>query len=942
VIDGNGIQREYVPMGAMRHFEKRVNRLVHVLAVPKTSLFFDVKENGENGGQVVVISWDGSDIRKLTGEYLAKHFDLPWEFVNKYHELFYIESLAVVSDPSLWHYSLRAVRVGINRHDFVLTPEKVDAVVSNALRSGQLKIPKTFVQGKYIEGQNLQEYLKANARVFAEQVNQVKPLYDPQKVKKLHPAVVMERIPFPAQAHAVQALANLLKEKNTAVLCGEMGTGKSIISTGVANVLYHEGGKKPMSVLLTAPGMVVPKWCEYEIGATLPEAKVVQISSAEDASRYKKKGGRWEVVTAAQYLNRVRGGCRPEELEFVVMSIDRAKLGPASWRGAALWKRVKVGEGQMGWHCPDCGKLLTKQVDKVTLPLAWNDFIESPYRPDAFNLSGYQKPGAFIKWKQKVKHKKCPHCGAVLVRPALKSRGETNQAPRWYAALVLKKLKKHFALYISDEVHQTRSENSGRGFAFATLVRAAKKNLCLTGTLVTGMSTSIKEVLWRTNPGALIQDGFDAKTGAVAWAGRYGVLEKATRITETDDGSHTRRKRYQEAQPVEKPGISPELAANHLLHQTVFLELNDLGLPLVKLVEKPVIVQLDDWHAELYEEFHDDLYKVCRDSYMAGNKAAFAKFIPSTINAVDRPDMEIEVQVGKSIVCYPGLGEEFTSAKEEKLVEIVRENLADDRGCVIYCHYTSYYAVHHRVRDVLKRNGIDSVAVLESNVSPDERVVWLAEQARKGTKVIVCNMALVETGLDLLHWPTIIFHQLSYDINSVRQASRRAWRVGQTRECRIYYLVADGTQQMAQFQTCLEKRAHALMTEGRLDKSEMWKFVKDSRMSLAADIAQCISTEDIGLKWTHLAEKDLEDVEMYGEEEFQAVLRKAQEELADGTLRLCGIEETVEIEEETKPAEAVKKPTYADLLLLMPKRTRRKRRKNILPEGAEQLVLFAV
>ena len=116
-----------------------------------------------------------------------------------------------------------------------------------------------------------------------------------------------------------------------------------------------------------------------------------------------------------------------------------------------------------------------------------------------------------------------------------------------------------------------------------------------------------------------------------------------------------------------------------------------------------------------------------------------------------------------------------------------------------------------------------------------------------------------------------------------------------------------------------------------------------SRMSLAADIARCISTEDIGLKWTKLAEKDLEDVEMYDEEEFHAVLKRAQERLAAETLRLCGIEEAVEVEEaEAAETEAVKKPTYADLLLLVPKRTRRKRKKDVLPEGVEQLTLFAV
>ncbi len=942
-ITNGQTERDYLPTGSLRHIEKKVDRLVHILVLPKASLYLDTKEKNVDA---VVINWDDSSIEKAVGEYLAKHFDLPWELADKYHELFYVEKLRVESDPAIGACSVKAARIGVSRNDFTLTAEKVDEVITEALRSGRLQIPKTLARGKYTEGLSMQEYLKENAHVFANQVSQVKPLYDPEKVEKLDPAIVMERIPFPAQAHAIQAIVNLLKVTDTAKLCGDMGIGKSIISTGVANVLYHQQAKKPMSVLLTAPGMVVPKWCEYEIGATLPDAKVIQIGSANDAQRYRKKGGRWEVITAAQYLNKVRTGYRPKGLEFVIMSIDRAKLGPASWRGAVLWKRVQGEKEQKGWHCPDCNTRLTKMIDKTEVPMVWSDFVDTPFLKGQFTLSGYQIPGTHVGWLQKAPLKKCPHCKAALVRPALKSRGETNQATRWYAALTLKKLKKYFGLYLADEVHQARAENSGRGFAFATLVKTAKKNVCLTGTLVNGKSTSIKEILWRTNPGALIEDGFDAKTGSVAWAGRYGVLEKTTYEGESDEGSHTRRKRYQDEQPVEKPGISPELVANHLLHQTVFLELNDLGLPLVKLLEKPVIVELDDWHKEIYTDFHKTLYDACMASYVAGNQGAFAKFIPSTINAIDRPDREMEIHVGDKTIYFPGLKEDYVSAKEEKLVEIIKENLAEGRGCMVYAHYTSAYAVHHRIRDVLKRHGIESLAVLESNVSPDERVAWLAEQARKGTKVLICNMSLVETGLDLLPWPTIIYHQLSYDINTVRQSSRRAWRVGQTRECRTYYLVAEGTQQMAQFQSCLEKRAHALMTEGRLDKSELQGYMKGTRMSLAADIAHCIASEDIGLKWTRLAEKDLADVEMYDEAEFRIALKQAQQSLAAETLRLCGIEEEiVDVDDvddvEQQPAEAVKKPTYADLLLLVPKRTRRKK-KNNLPDGLEQLSLFAV
>lgn len=779
---------ECYPASGLRTLQKKVGAYYHILVLPSTCFGTD------ESFRTVVLAWDG-DIKTAVGRYLAKKFSLPWEWVEEYYELFFKIELRVIADsefprPVPTHAAVVMHPYWRNEN---LTQPRVDDLISEALKNGRLKIPPSLVRGTYSEGMTLQEYLKANAGVFARQVSQVKPLHDPADGEVLNPAIAMDRIPYPAQAHAIAGLVKLLKKQKTAILCGDMGTGKSIVALGVANVLKDELYKnKGMSVVLTTPGVVVPKWFEQEIRATLPDAKMVKIGSLAEAE---KNGNGVPVVTAAQYLSKVRAGHKPEGLEFLVMSIDRAKLGPPSWWCSALWKvsRDPAYFKIKAWHCPDCSKVLTKVMCGEKVPLAWDDFVESPKISDGlYNAAGYLKKSAKIKFKQKPPVRKCPECGAILLRPALKSRGETNQSPRWYAALVLKKLKKYFDLYIADEVHQTKAENSGRGFAFAELVKASKRTLCLTGTLVNGMSTSIKEILWRTDPEALIRKGFDHRTGMVGWASRYGVLERVTRIRETDDGIHTRRRRYQNVTVKEKPGISPELAADHLLHQAVFMELPDIGLPLVKIKEVPVFVSLDEEHLAEYKKFHNSLRETCINAYKNGNKGAFAKFIPSTINAVDRSDAGLTVEVDGMKCCFPAFGEDYYNAKERKLLQIIQENLAEGRGCFVYCNYTDRYDVHRRVEKVLKDHGIES-AVLESYVSQEERVGWLAEQARKGTKVIICNMRLVETGLDLLPWPTLIFYQLSYDINTVRQASRRAWRIGQTREWCALFLHNSGS-----------------------------------------------------------------------------------------------------------------------------------------------------
>lgn len=926
-----------------RHMERRVGRLVHQLLMPRSGL---LPVQDESGGAAAIIAWDG-DVRRAVGEYMASRFDLPWEWVDQYFDLFRVEELEVLYSPEIGECPYKAVRISLN--GWSLNPEGVDKTITEALRAGRLVIPPTSTKGFYTKGQTLQEYLKANATVFANQVSQIQPLYDPAKQETLDPAIVMDRVPFPAQAHAIMAIVNLLEKQDTAICSSDMGSGKTIMALGVLNVL-HRRKNKPMTALVTAPGMVVPKWCEYEIPNTIPNAKVVRIGTDDEAQKYAsgKKTGRTEVVSATQYMNRVRAGYRHDGLEIVVMGIDRAKLGPQPWWGSVLWKRITDSAendskiNAKGWHCPDCMKLLYKKVQDDKMPLTtWQDFLADEKPKDdreVFTAFGTVKPGVFPKWKQRPAIKKCPHCGAILLRPALKSRGETNKKPRWYPALALKKLRKHFDVYVADEVHQTKAQNTGRGFAFAELVKASKKVLCLTGTLVNGLSTSIKEILWRTNPKALLDEGFDAHTGTVSWASRYGVLERVTYVDEGDRGVSTKRKNYAKREPQEKPGISPELVANHLLDKTVFMELPDLGLPLVKLVEQPILVDLDERHKSAYKVFHQELRMACQDAYREGHKGAFAKFIPSTISAVDRADSGLVVDVYGREVTFPALGSSYrTTKKEQELVRIVRENLAEDRGCFIYCFYTNQYAVHHRVKRVLEDHGINA-EVLESHISQEERVRWLEKQAQKGQKIIICNMRLVECGLDLLAWPTLIFFQLNYDTNTLRQASRRAWRIGQTRECRIYYLVADGTQQAAQMEVCLEKRAHAMLAEGRLDKGELAKFTRGTQMSLAADIAQCIAGEDISLRWMDLAQRDLEDVEMVEESKFRKVLAETQSRLANETLRLCGIEdeEEFDITIDVTPEESGR-PSYVELLELAPKRTKRKKKKKVA-DG--QLALF--
>ena len=115
---------------------------------------------------------------------------------------------------------------------------------------------------------------------------------------------------------------------------------------------------------------------------------------------------------------------------------------------------------------------------------------------------------------------------------------------------------------------------------------------------------------------------------------------------------------------------------------------------------------------------------------------------------------------------------------------------------------------------VLQKAGF-RVAVLRSTVPTDKREAWYEKQLKEGVEVVICHPRLVETGLDLLAFPTLYFYETGYSLHTLRQASRRSWRIGQHLPVRVKFLAYSGTMQ----ETCIrhmgKKMLVALMMEGK-------------------------------------------------------------------------------------------------------------------------------
>ena len=110
---------------------------------------------------------------------------------------------------------------------------------------------------------------------------------------------------------------------------------------------------------------------------------------------------------------------------------------------------------------------------------------------------------------------------------------------------------------------------------------------------------------------------------------------------------------------------------------------------------------------------------------------------------------------------------------------------------------------------------------------------------------MICHPRLVETGLDLLDFPTIIFYESGYSLHTLRQASRRSWRIGQRRPVRVKFLCYEGTMQTSCLRLMGKKLLVALTMEGKFAGEGLQNIDEDDDM-LSAMARELVEKNGIG------------------------------------------------------------------------------------------------
>jgi len=118
----------------------------------------------------------------------------------------------------------------------------------------------------------------------------------------------------------------------------------------------------------------------------------------------------------------------------------------------------------------------------------------------------------------------------------------------------------------------------------------------------------------------------------------------------------------------------------------------------------------------------------------------------------------------------------------------VQAEVAEGRGVAEFCRQTGVRDIQPRIAKLLTDNiPLVKPFILKSSVAADKREGVLDKQIQAGANVLICNARLVQTGLDLVALPTIVFYEVDYSLYVTGQASRRAWRLIQDRPCKVYY-----------------------------------------------------------------------------------------------------------------------------------------------------------
>ena len=663
----------------------------------------------------------------------------------------------------------------------------------------------------------IEKYREAIARRVVESYP---PLFRPADNGHRLPELL--RSPLGAQADAIGAAALSLRTHRGTTVVGEMGTGKSFIAAAAA----HMAGFRRTVIL--CPPHLVRKW-KREIEETVPGARAAIVTSITDLERLRLLEGDGPL--------------------FAVMSRERAKLSyrwqPAvveRWAAARgrLFRDDATGEPFRVPCCPDCHAMV---LDRDGVPLTDRDLSR--------------------------RRRTCNACGSALWQA-------DNSGPRRYplADYVKHRMAGFFDLLIGDECHEFKSRGSAQGIAAGILADVCGRTLSLSGTLMGGYSSTLFHLLYRFSPQIRTEFG---RSEEHRWVERYGFVEHTIGKPgdrHDEDGRASRRRRYRKVVR-ERPGLAPA-ALFHLIGNSIFLRLSDVASGLPPYTEEVLVSGMDAEpdstglsQRSAYDALFETLRSALADALAKGSRRLLAAYLQSLLAFPDgctRGETVFDPETGDVLAQVPPLSEDRLYPKEKALIDMVAAERMAGRRVLVYVTHTGTRDITGRMDGILTRRGF-RVAVMKADaVAPDRREAWVADRVAEGIDVLICHPRLVQTGLDLVQFPTITWYETDYSVYTMRQASRRSWRIGQTQPVRVVFMSYRNTLQAEALKLVAKKLQSSLAVEGELPEDGLAAYGNDGDDLMMALARRIVSGEEDGAETVEEVFAQTQEAESEAEE----------------------------------------------------------------------------
>ena len=758
-----------------------------------------------------------------------------------------------------------------------LKPEdrNVIEILETGLMDGSIRIPGA-VPGKpdgFDGVENVTGYLNTFGVTVADRIrHQFMPLFDPANEPLSNEVLainecIMNRAGYSlydAQLAVAEAVKRQLNRKSVVLIIAECGAGKTKIGSTALGALHglwaaQKGSQAERSFgIILCPSHVTRKWVR-EIGETLPDTYAMVVHSIAELDRL--------------YSMYEQG----DKNVYAVFSKERARDGYMRYPAVKWNKRLRA------FLCPDCGEIVTMEISedgsRYTVP-ADQFFFQTEHKKNhrcpncGTILWSAVNPSRRIEWVKIGEYGWVHRCGAAAHLSCTKNERVIDQlsqilenpdgaypvrgAQRRYplSTYIKKKMRGKIGGFLCDELHEYNN-NSGQGDAMAELFGVSKLFVGMTATLINGYSSGIFHLLYRIVPGLMLKDGKSYRKPS-DFDAEYGVVENTYEIRDGTYNSN-RRTNKRKAKSRQLPGVSPLVFSRFLLEYTAFLSLSDMGKDLPDYEEIPVPLEMPEDVHSAYKKVENELQRVLRTDRKVAQKI-LSTYLNLLTAYPDQPYDQPEVLHpidGVPIITPDNCGD-FSRLfpKEEKVLELVRQKVEAGERVLIYTSWTRTDS-QQKLLKLLREEGYRT-DILTPQIPTEKREEWVEKRVKNGLQVLITNPRCVETGLDLNAFTTLIFYSMGYNLFTLRQSSRRSWRINQMApRVEVYMLFYTDTMQAKAMKLMASKLAVAGIIEGTFSEEGLAAMsdVRDMTSQMAKELAQGIkdNVEDIAAAFKKMA-----------------------------------------------------------------------------------------